>query len=337
MVRIHKGHILTEKGALALECHREALGRKAGQGFLHERAGLELVGAVSAAHVVGVGTEEIQHLEKERLEAGVRVRVPDFFEHAFGLLFAAGVPLQQAVVTLLEADPDLGAQGDGAFEQRLEFRCAELFAQGEQLGPLGRGDFHGAVDVSFECVEALIVPAGVDLFLSTGQIRNVDGDGGSLSNPVKPSDPLFEKFRIGGQVEEHQIVGKLEVAPFAADLRADEQASPFGFCKEGGVAVTLGEGETLVKEAAAHVDFTQQFRVDPLCKGLAFADDERLKIRVFPQKVREPFNLKLHRPFSFGRLELVEMGFPFGKAREGRARVAEHHPARTEGVQQGVD
>ena len=53
---------------------------------------------------------------------------------------------------------------------------------------------------------------------------------------------MFEQFRIGGQIKEHQIVGKLEVAPLAADLRADEEAGPFGFGKEGGVAVALGEG-----------------------------------------------------------------------------------------------
>ena len=174
MVRIHKGHVLPEKGAFALEGHREALGGKAGQRFLHERAGLELVGAVSSAHVIGVGSKEIQHPKEEGLEGGISVRSPDFFEDMFGLFFAAGVPLEQAVVALFEADADLGAQGDGALEKGLELGRAEGLAQREQLGLLRPGDLHGAVDVLFKCVEALRVPAGVNLLLSARQIGDVD-------------------------------------------------------------------------------------------------------------------------------------------------------------------
>ena len=92
-----------------------------------------------------------------------------------------------------------------------------------------------------------------------------------------------------------------------------------------------------MKEAAAHVNLAQQFGVDPLRQRLASADDECFEFRILPDKLGQPLDLNRDRLLVVRCLELGEVGFAFGEAREGCTRVAEHDPARAEGVQQGVD
>jgi hypothetical protein len=47
-----------------------------------------------------------------------------------------------------------------------------------------------------------------------------------LPDPIEPPDALLEQVRIQRQVEQHQMMGELEVAPLAADLRAEQDLGP---------------------------------------------------------------------------------------------------------------
>ncbi|MNP52729.1 hypothetical protein D3C76_1471390 [compost metagenome] len=46
------------------------------------------------------------------------------------------------------------------------------------------------------------------------QIGNVDLDGILLTDTIQSADTLFQQIRVEGQIEQHQMAGKLEVAAF---------------------------------------------------------------------------------------------------------------------------
>ena len=60
---------------------------------------------------------------------------------------------------------------------------------------------------------------------------------------------LLQQFRIHGQVEKHQMPGKLEVAALTAYFRADQQHGAVGFGKPGGVTIPLHQGHAFVETA----------------------------------------------------------------------------------------
>jgi len=66
---------------------------------------------------------------------------------------------------------------------------------------------------------------------------NMDGIG--LADSVEPANSLFQEFGVFGEVPKDEMVGKLEVAPFAPDLRAEEHTGTFGIGKVGGLTIAL--------------------------------------------------------------------------------------------------
>ena len=66
-------------------------------------------------------------------------------------------------------------------------------------------------------------------------------NGIGLADAIKPADSLLNELGVFGEVPEDDVVGKLEVAPFATDLGAEECAGTFGVGKVGGLAVALDE------------------------------------------------------------------------------------------------
>ena len=56
-------------------------------------------------------------------------------------------------------------------------------------------------------------------------------DGLGLPDAVEPADSLFEEFGVFRQVPKDEVMSKLEVPPFASDLRAEEYAAPSGSAK----------------------------------------------------------------------------------------------------------
>ena len=74
---------------------------------------------------------------------------------------------------------------------------------------------------------------------------NMDGIG--LANSVEPANSLFQEFGVFGEVPKDEMVGKLEIAPFTTDLRANEYAGTFGIGKIGGLSVALDQIQSFVK------------------------------------------------------------------------------------------
>ena len=72
-------------------------------------------------------------------------------------------------------------------------------------------------------------------------VGKMDMDGTGLADTVEPANSLLHELGVFGEVPKDEVVGKLEVAPFATDLGAEEHAGPFGVGKVRGLSVALNE------------------------------------------------------------------------------------------------
>src|SRR6266481_10196899 len=97
--------------------------------------------------------------------------------------------------------------------------------------------FVAAFEIAFKSVQTFVIPARQNLLRTVREIRNMDLDVFGLSDSIQPSDALFEQLRIERQVKQDQVMRKLEVTSFAADLRTDQQARPFGLGEPRRVAI----------------------------------------------------------------------------------------------------
>src|SRR5262245_17998049 len=105
--------------------------------------------------------------------------------------------------------------------------------------PKSLDNFVAAFEVPRKRVESFVKPARQDLLTAVYDIWNVHLNFGFLPDTIEPADALFEDFRIERQVEQHQMMRKLEIASFTADLGADQQpCSPF-VREPCGVAISL--------------------------------------------------------------------------------------------------
>ena len=67
-------------------------------------------------------------------------------------------------------------------------------------------------------VQTLVIPAGINLLRAAFAKRDMNVDRRGLTDAVESPDALLEKFWIRRQIEEHEVVGELEISPLAADL-----------------------------------------------------------------------------------------------------------------------
>ncbi len=140
-----------------------------------------------------------------------------------------------------------------------------------------------------EGVEPLVVPAQEQLFPGLHEIRNVDVDVRLLADPVQTPDALLEQVGVLGDVEEHQVMGELEVAPFASDLGAQEHLRPICLRKVGRLTVPGHEGQ--VRMEHGHFGARQGF-LQVLLHGqdffLGLADQQDLLVGHAGQEFPEP-------------------------------------------------
>jgi hypothetical protein len=340
MVGAHEGEILATERARALEGDTESGGGERGEGVFEKVSRLKQVAPVVAAHIFDQDAEMIEQTDEELLKSGVRIGVLDAFDDLRGFGDAAGVEFEKTVLSAFELFGEGAAELLGACEKRLERLGFERVVAelGEFLGEFRR-DLGGAVEVVFEGVEALVVPAGEDLGGVPGEVGNVDLDEGGLTDAVEASDALLEEFGIGGQVEENEVVGELEVAALAADFGAEEDASALGFGEVGGIAVALDEGEALVENAAGQGEDLEEFGVDFLGEGLGLAEEEEFLGGMGAQELRQPPELEREEVggLVFGGFEFDQVGLALGESGERGAGVAEHDASGSEGVEQFVD
>jgi hypothetical protein len=67
----------------------------------------------------------------------------------------------------------------------------------------------------------------------------MDMDGISLPDTVEPANALFHKLGVFGEIPKDKMMGKLEVASFATNLRTEEDTGTFGIGKISGLAIAL--------------------------------------------------------------------------------------------------
>lgn len=116
----------------------------------------------------------------------------------------------------------------------------------------------------------------------------------SLADPVEAADALLEQVRVGRQVEQHQMVGELEVAAFAADFRADQHLGAELFVGEvGGGAVALKNAHAFVEHRGGDARTQAQgvFQVEGRL-GVG-TDDQDLELLEHLQGIDQPLDARV--------------------------------------------
>ena len=100
----------------------------------------------------------------------------------------------------------------------------------------------------FKRIQAGVVPMEHHRQRAVFQIRYVDFDGVGLADAIQAANALLEQIGIQRQIEQHQMMGKLEIAAFAADFRADQHlAAGFLVGKERRGAVAFDQAHAFVE------------------------------------------------------------------------------------------
>ena len=217
-----EGELLTRQGAGPVEGDGEAFFGQGGEGVGDEFAAMEEV--VAVGEFFDMESEEVEHLNEEGFEVAVFVSGAEVVEEFVDLGGRAGAEFEEAVLTASETGLEFLVRGGGFFDEGGEVFFGEAVGKGGDFGGESGLDFGGAVDGGFEGVEALVIPESEGFGAGAGEVGNVDVDGGGLADAVEAADALLEEFDVAGEVEEDEVVGELEVAAFAADFGANEEA-----------------------------------------------------------------------------------------------------------------
>ena len=126
-------------------------------------------------------------------------------------------------------------------------------------------------------------------------VGKMDMDGTGLADTIEPANSLLHELGVFGEVPKDEVVGKLEVAPFAADLGTEEHAGAVGDGKVGGLAVALDEVEAFVKLAEVEVNLFLYGLINFFDEGAGLTDEQNFFFAVLAQPVDQPFDLLLER------------------------------------------
>ena len=150
-------------------------------------------------------------------------------------------------------------------------------------------------------------------------------DGLGLADAVEPTDSLFQEFGVFRQVPKDEVMSKLEVPPFASDLRAKEYAGPFGVGKVGGLAIPLDKIQLFVELAQVQVDVFAYGFVNFPYESTGLANEKDFFVFVLGQPADQPLDLLIEGWGFFDRwVEGVENGTALGETSQDFAGIAEH-------------
>src|SRR4051812_1208817 len=109
-------------------------------------------------------------------------------------------------------------------------------------------DLATALQVGFESIQSFMEPAR-EHFLSTAEDEwNVDLNLCRLPDAIETADTLFKKFRIERKIEENEMMRKLKIPAFTANLRTNQNAGATLIRKPGGIAIALNKRQSLVED-----------------------------------------------------------------------------------------
>ena len=322
--------VLARESPGAVEGEHRPVGRETGQGGVLRGTGFQEVGP--AAEFLDPRPEVVEHPDEERLEFHIGILPPDRLDERVGNRRAVGVQLEKAVTPALEALGGFFVCGGGGFHQGIQRGGVECFQELRELRAKLRRHLGCGVGIFFEGIETFVIPARKNLFGAAGNERDVDVDRRGLPDAVEAADALLEQFGVGRQIEEDEVVRKLEIAALAANLRAGEEARAVRLGEERRVAVALQQGELLVEGGGG--DFYALLEAVENLHGefLRTADEQDFFFFQFAQLGTEPFDFLADRVIRCRKC--CGEGFPFGEPAEGGTGVAEHHAAGAEFVEQ---
>lgn len=146
---------------------------------------------VAVGEFLDMEAEEIEHLDEEEFELALFVHAANLVEQIVDSGRRLGAELEQAILAACEFGLKFLVSGSGFFDECVEAFFGETIGEFSDILGEGRLDFGSAVDGCFESVEALMIPEGEGLGAGAGEDRQVDVDGGSLTDAIKAADALL--------------------------------------------------------------------------------------------------------------------------------------------------
>ena len=220
--RVLAGHefpVLMRECGAPIEGQGQALFGQLGEGLLEHvrpRANHQCV----ARRGLVLDTETVPEALEIVGRVAVRVGPLDRLDQGGGALRTVRVQLEKTIAPRGQLGIDARAQRAGLRDQgvgvlRIRERRHQVLAQPRVDGRCGRTD-------SREGMQPLGIPTEQHLARTAGEIGDMDLHPPRLPDPIETPDALLEQVGIQRQIEQHQMMGELEVAPLAADLRAEQ-------------------------------------------------------------------------------------------------------------------
>ena len=365
MVPREKLQIFAAQGARPIAGERQSVGLQPGE-LVHQHAGrTEPVGP--RRQLLDLDEVQVEYREHELVECPVVVVTDDVVDDACRLRGTERVPLEQAVAPGLEPRRHVLPCGAHVGDEPVHLRRQRLAVAIRALRQVAQAwlelleQFTRAGQVHLERVQAKVIPARQHLEVRALDERHVHPDFFALANAIEAAEPLFEQRRIEWQVEQHQVVRELEVAPLAADLGADQQACAVGIGEPGRAAIALDQRQPLVEGRHRHGGAVAKRRLDGKRLALRPADQQHLGRRQFLQQADQPLDPRvvLERDPGVRVRSCFDVGGPLvgecpvagravdrqrmqvrdarGKTGDGGAGVPEHHASRAVLIEQAFN
>ena len=305
-------HVIPGQGGGPVVGHGYAFLRQPREGIAHMRAGFEDhggVGMVFLIHTVAI---------EDPLHEGQGTVVIGFGEglfQLFGPIIVEGTQLQQPVAAGFHQGMQFIGNGAGLRHQGINGGVFRVATQQRFQGIAATqvDVVAGRVGV-LEGIHAFVVPAEQH-FLSVGlKVGHMDLDVFSLADAVQPADALFQQVRIQRQVQQHQMVGKLEVPAFGADLGTDQRLGTIHIIgEEGGSPVPLDQVHVLMEHGHVHAQLVVAVGMQ-IGGGMAVGTDhQHLVFAVFLEELFQPTDPRVQGAPAVVVEQgfRVQMAFPF--------------------------
>ena len=317
-----KANIFTRDRAGAIEGRQHPVLRNGGKALHVGVAGIKE--QISRLVILESHPKVVEEIGEKRAEKRSGVDGADAVDDVGRDGGVEGVKFQQTVSALFHFQRKLAAELDGLGDEGVELGLANLGTAGAVV--MGEGQEAGfefflivvaAVERGLEGVEAAVIPLDDALLGAASDVGDINADRLGLSDTVEAADALFEEARVQREIEQDEVVGKLEIATLAANLGADEELRTVGLGEPRGLAVALHQRQAFVKEADLETDFLLQGGLEGDDLALGFADEEDLGRTLREQKGDEPVETRV---LAEGVAERAVLAGFFGLEFAGNAR-----------------
>ena len=241
------------------------------------------------AEFLHMHSEVIQEIEQVLFKLEIAIELANLPDCLFRFSLFAGVQFQQAIVTALQFLCHLGMLLPGALNELIQPCGIKIFAESSEIVSELPRQFSGSMRNFPKRIQPFVIPPREDFRFGALQVRNVNSYGGGLADSIQPANPLFEKFRVRRQIEQHKILDELEIATLAADLRADQNPGAVLLRKECRVPIALEQGKSFVEQPAGDLYLTQQILLDLFRHRGRSADQQYLPVPRGLQQTCQPF------------------------------------------------